>query len=135
MESTETDWASYFNKRFGANITQANVSIIYPLVQLFTSPRLLFDDGTTIPPKIVREYVGSGRDFNNVPYDPAPPMPDKYPFEPVDSNPNWRDGHYFPEYSRNTIHYELPEFPSSEGSRLLAPKSIKYFPLEVRRRM
>lgn len=133
MDQQTSDWTGYFNERFGAGITRRNAVIYTPIVQNFTAPKRRYQDGTVAPPRVVQQYVE--RQPRETDYLSPGLHRTGDALEDVDSNPNFTDGSYFPDYARHTLYYLLPEFGSSEGSRLVAPGPAYKIPWEVRRNL
>lgn len=134
-DKTEDDWTKMFNDRFGSQITRRNVAIYTPIVQNMTIPIIQYNDGTVNPPKVVKEY-------NHV-HPAAEPLRNadltnynsiRTAYSNIDTNPNYAgDGKYFPEYQKNGVIFDLPEW--SVNTRLKAPAPRKEIPVEIRRRL
>lgn len=132
QDQTYSDWTGYFTERFGSGITRRNAAINVPIVQNFTFPLGLRQDGTlTQLPKVVRVYpppVEEGVEEG------LPRATGNEAFAHVYSNVNFRgDGTYNPEEHRNGLHFELPEFRPSNSTKLETPGVSRRIPLHIRR--
>lgn len=137
-DKIEADWAEMFNQRFGAAITRRNVAIYTPIVPNITLPLNLYNDGTTQPPKAVRDFQQNQRLSNTEPLEHqriSHKTTSVNPYLAVDTNPNFKgDGKYFPDYHVNHPFYgKLPE--TSTTGRLVAPMKSREIPVEIRRRL
>lgn len=129
------EWTTLYNQRYGSGITRTNVSIVYPQIQNFTYPRNIYNDGSVAPPVTVLEYQDRHPEKTPVPHAFSSRNVYPEPLSAVDSNPNFKQGSYFPEYHKYAVYYDLPEFDSSKGTRMQRPQKREEWPSEVLRRI
>ena len=100
------------------------------MVQNFTAVKRQYNDGTVEPPKIVLDNMNDSFSIQE-PEINQWLKPISYIYSLIDTNPNYKSGGYFPDYTRVTAYYDLPEGPTD--SRTGPPQKIRYIPLDVRR--
>jgi hypothetical protein len=136
-DQTESDWTSFFNRRFGSGITRRNVAIYTPIVENMTIPTVRYNDGTVNPPEVVKNWNhvhSSSEPLRNA--DIHFRETSSKPFASLDSNPNFSgDGYYSPAYQKNGVLYTYPEWTPKVSTRLEAPQKKREIPVEIRRRL
>ena len=133
-DSIEQDWTAIYNERFGSGITRRNVAIGIPIVQNYTLPKKLYQDGTIDPPKVVKARLAQDREVESYIEEGHSP-PGNSAFAAVWANPNFRgNGTYEQEQHKYRPHFELPEFDNGVAPAQ-PPQASKMYPIEVRRRI
>jgi len=126
----DSSYTIWLNQRFGNNNTRSNTTIYDPFVQNFTSVKRQYNDGTIEPPMVVLDNMNDSFSIQqpeiNQWIDPI-----SYIYSLIDTNPNYKSGGYFPDYTRITAYYDLPEGPTDARSQ--APARLRPIPLDVRR--
>lgn len=135
-DKTESDWTSFFNKRYGSGITRSNVEIWYPIVQNFTIPVVRYNNGTVNPPAAATNWEHlhpASEPLRNEDITAYETSHNAY--LALDTNPNYKgDGMYYPDYQKHGVLYDYPEWnPGIREDRLKQKKQD--YPLEIRRRM
>lgn len=128
------EYRQIFNSKYGRGISRRNVDIYVPIVNNFTFPLNLYNNGYVQPPDSAKKFekhhpaVVPQLEKGIRPYGSAV-------FRSIDTNPNYRgDGTYNPKERKYApLFFELPEFAPSEPTRLSAPAKSQKIPLEIRR--
>lgn len=133
-DQIEADWTDIYNRRFGSGITRRNVAIGVPIVQNYTFPQYLYQDGTINPPQVVKTRLATEGEVESF-IESGHPQPGNSAFIAVYSNPNFRgNGTYDQEQHKYGLHFTLPEFSNGVGP-VQPPQPAKKYPIEVRRRI
>lgn len=123
-----------FNRKYGSGNSRRNVEIYIPIVQNFTFPLNLYDNGYIDKSDTVKKFEKSHSVAETMLED-GKPTAGKGVFNLIDTNPNFKgEGRYMPEEGKYTpLVFELPEFSSSKGTRLIPPAKSTNIPLDIRR--
>lgn len=145
MESDYTNyryWTNLFNINNGSRLNRRNVEIYEPVVQLFTAPLKLYDDGSTDPPYYAEKFMDLDTAHNNEPDGESGleiPAGSSSHYRMIDENPNFLDGSYFPDYHKYGTFLQSAEGLPESKPFMFRPNGPPYdrpkFPLDVRRQM
>lgn len=134
-DQVEADWTSYFTRRFGFGMSRRNAEIYVPIVMNFTIPTIRYNDGTVHPPEpATKNYKHVHAAVEPLINEDIPLISFAQAMIGLDTNPNYKgDGKYFPEYHKNGLLYDYPEWDPKIRESKAKPR--REFPLEIRRRM
>lgn len=134
QDQTYSDWTGFFNQRYGVGTLRRNVAIGVPIVQNFTMPKDLRQDGSVpLAPSAIRRTGGACSD-------PCtdlgiPHIDGTTAYDLVFSNVNFRgQGKYeIEDHVNGAPHFDLPEFEPSSRTKG-EPQRARKIPLDIRRK-
>ena len=124
------EWTQYFNDTWGSGITRRNAVIYTPIVNSFTLEKRRYNDGSTNPPKVVKEWTAHNLPAQKIPAHRRETAADHY--RAMDANPNFTQGNYFPDYHKRNVYYDLPE-QDTNGFRKNPDGTREQIPLHILR--
>jgi hypothetical protein len=128
------DYRKIFNSKYGSGLSRRNVEIYVPIVNNFTFPLDLYNNGYVKPPDSARKFKTSQSSTESQLEDGIKPY-GQQAFRAIDTNPNYRgNGTYNPEEKKYApLFFVLPEFAPAQETRLVPPKRVEKIPLDLRR--